>query len=219
MVRTSFPPLPAPGWPAGRRMLMAGGLPVQHGGLGHRLVRGELVLVRSQDVLLHTVDGAEAEHALLLLLPCVLDLVPCSLVLVRLPVAVEMITVSADWKFRPSPPPPARVLSRKMKFSELGSLKVFSSLPRSSNLRGSIKPEEAETCVNYSNPFPCLMRLGQLGALARKQGCGLEAYCDFYKTHVPIWSFNKFNRFMFCVVSSFIKKSQTHSYKGNITKL
>lgn len=42
----------------------------------------------------------------------------------------KMITVSADWRFRPSPP--ARVLSRKMKYSEPGSLKVFSSMPRSS---------------------------------------------------------------------------------------
>lgn len=42
----------------------------------------------------------------------------------------KMITVSADWRFSPSPP--ARVLSRKMKYSEPGSLKVFSSMPRSS---------------------------------------------------------------------------------------
>lgn len=110
-------------------MLMAGGLQVEHGGLGHRLVHAELVLGRSQDVLLHTVDRAEAEHALLLLLPCVVDLVLCWLVLVRTPVAVEMITVSADWKFRPSPPPPAQVLSRKMKYSELGSLKFSAACP------------------------------------------------------------------------------------------
>lgn len=44
----------------------------------------------------------------------------------------KMMTVSADCKLRPRPP--ALVLSKKTKYSEAGSLKVFSSVPRSSAL-------------------------------------------------------------------------------------
>lgn len=44
----------------------------------------------------------------------------------------KMMTVSADCRFRPRPP--ALVLSRNTKYSEAGSLNVFSSMPRSSAL-------------------------------------------------------------------------------------
>lgn len=46
----------------------AGGLLVEHAGLDDLLVHVQLVLGRGQDLLLHAVDGAEAEHAHLVLL-------------------------------------------------------------------------------------------------------------------------------------------------------
>lgn len=49
--------------------LMAGGLLVKHASLDHLLIDVELVLGRSQNLLLHTIDCAEAEHAHLVLLP------------------------------------------------------------------------------------------------------------------------------------------------------
>jgi len=48
--------------------LVAGGLLVEHARLDDLLVHVELVLGRRQDLLLHAVDGAEAEHAHLVLL-------------------------------------------------------------------------------------------------------------------------------------------------------
>ena len=49
--------------------LVAGGLLVKHAGLDHLLVHVELVLGRGQDLLLHAVDRAQAEHPHLILLP------------------------------------------------------------------------------------------------------------------------------------------------------
>lgn len=49
--------------------LVARGLLVEHAGLDHLLVHVELVLGRRQDLLLHAIDRAEAEHAHLVLLP------------------------------------------------------------------------------------------------------------------------------------------------------
>ena len=43
--------------------LVAGGLLVEHASLDHLLVHVQLVLGSCQDLLLHTVDGAKAEHA------------------------------------------------------------------------------------------------------------------------------------------------------------
>lgn len=52
-----------------RPALVAGGFLVEHSGLDHLLVHVELVLGGRQDLLLHAVDGAEPEHADLVLLP------------------------------------------------------------------------------------------------------------------------------------------------------
>ncbi|KAG7281629.1 hypothetical protein CRUP_019141 [Coryphaenoides rupestris] len=78
------------------------------------------------DLLLHAVDGAEAQHAHLVGLPDAVGAV------LGLQSESKMTTVSADCRLRPRPP--ARVLSRKMKYWDSGSLKDFSSMPRSSAL-------------------------------------------------------------------------------------
>ena len=171
--------------------LTAWRLLVEHASLDDLLVHVQFVLGCCQDLLLHTVDSAEAEHAHLVLLTDTMGsvlslqilrtndwLIGLAGMIVNIETMVallllhnidmvlvsydmksmkksdiswdlcgcqhilstwcgfqslsKMMTVSADCRLRPRPP--ALVLSRNTKYSEAGSLNVFSSMPRSSAL-------------------------------------------------------------------------------------
>lgn len=62
---------------------MAGGFLVEHASLDDLLINVQLVLGCSQDLLLHAVHGAEAEHAHLILLPNTVRSVLCLQILKR----------------------------------------------------------------------------------------------------------------------------------------
>lgn len=78
-----------------------------------------------------------------------------------------MMTVSADCRLRPRPP--ALVLSRNTKYSEAGSLNVFSSMPRSSALVVPVGGERLKRYGSETQPFPVIRR--QRGPQTLSQRC------------------------------------------------